>query len=171
MDTCTRSNLAPKTSTHPRQGSIPFSATQPLRLCLQFQCYSGCGNKKNNPSRSICEVPSYTRFIKLVQTQFHSKLVQTKVKYAHTTNHNVNITKHASTHFMTEETIAQQHWGNQRWPVFLIKLSDLHYSFIHQIKETPNLCATEDGNNKRTTQNKTWFCKQDKHTACINRME
>ena len=29
-------------------------------------------------------VPSYTRFIKLVQTQFHSKLVQTKIKDAYT---------------------------------------------------------------------------------------
>ena len=80
MDTCTRSSLPFKTSTHPTQGSIPFSATQSLRLCLPFQCCSGCAKKETSPSRSICEVPSYTRFIKLVQIQFHSKPFQTKEK-------------------------------------------------------------------------------------------
>ena len=78
MDSCTRSGLAPKTSTHPTQGSIPFFATQSLRIRLPFQCCSRCAKKKTNPSRSICEVPSYTRFIKLVQIEFHSKPVQTK---------------------------------------------------------------------------------------------
>ena len=40
----------------------------------------GVQRRKTSPSRSICEDPSYTRFIKLVQTQFHSKPVQTKAK-------------------------------------------------------------------------------------------
>ena len=111
MDTCTRSGLDPKTSTHPTQGSIPFSATQSLGLCLSFQCCSRCAKKKTIPSRSICEVPSYTRFIKLVQIQFHSKLVHTKEKYTHIEKHNVNTTKHASTHSVTEETIVHSTQG------------------------------------------------------------
>ena len=49
MDTWTRSSLDSKTSMHPTQGSIPFSATQSLRLCLPFQCNSGCAKKKTNP--------------------------------------------------------------------------------------------------------------------------
>ena len=80
MDTCTRSSMTSKTSTHPTQGSMPFSATYSLGLCLPFQCCSRCAKKKTSPSKSICEVPSYTRFIKLVQIQFHSKPVQTKEK-------------------------------------------------------------------------------------------
>ena len=37
------------TPTHPTQGSIPFSATQSLRLCLPFQCSLGCARKNNHP--------------------------------------------------------------------------------------------------------------------------
>ena len=67
MDTYTRPSLDFKTPTHPTQGNIPFSATQSLRLCLPFQCYSRCSKKKTNPSRFVYEVPSYTRFIKLLR--------------------------------------------------------------------------------------------------------
>ena len=115
MDTCTRSGLDPKTSTHPTQGSIPFSSTQPLRLFLPFQCHSGCARNKTNPSRSICEVPSYTRFIKLVQIRFHSRPFETKVEiFTHMTDHNVNTTKKASTPSMTEDTIAQPCSGSKQ---------------------------------------------------------
>ena len=84
MDTYTRSSLDFPTRTCPTQGSIPFSATQSLKLCLPFQCSSRCAKKKNQPPWSVCEVPFHTRFIKLILPQFHSKPVHTKTRDAHT---------------------------------------------------------------------------------------
>ena len=57
MDTCTRSILDSRTSTHPTQGIIPFSVVQSLKLCIPLQCYSGCEVRDNQPSRSLSEVP------------------------------------------------------------------------------------------------------------------
>ena len=75
----------PNTRKHP----LLCYATHSLKLCLPFQCYSRCAKKKTNLSRSVYEVPSYTRFIKLVQTQFLSQPVQIKEKYAHTSRYKI----------------------------------------------------------------------------------
>ena len=57
MDTCTRSELAFPPHTHLKQGIIPFSSIQSLKICVPFQCYSVCVVRINQPSRSLSEVP------------------------------------------------------------------------------------------------------------------
>ena len=88
----------------------PSMLHSPLGYAFHSNSLQGVQRRKTIPSWSICEVPSYTRFIKLVQIQFHSKPFHTKEKICtHTADHNVNTTKPTSTHSVTEETNAQQH--------------------------------------------------------------
>ena len=57
-------------STHPTQGSVPFSAPQSLGLHLPFQCSSGC--ERRFTSHSYLIVRFHTRFIKHILHLFHS---------------------------------------------------------------------------------------------------
>ena len=70
MDTCTRSSLDSKSSTHPN------IRKNPLLCYISHQCMPSHSvlfrvyKEEIHPPNSVCEVPSYTRFINLVQTPF-----------------------------------------------------------------------------------------------------
>ena len=85
-DTSTRS-ICPRIhiTCTPTQGSIPFSATQSLGLCLPFQCYSGGVEKKSNPLALSVRLMHTLGLSSRLRPHFHSKNSSTKTAEAYTT--------------------------------------------------------------------------------------
>ena len=65
----------------------PSLLHSPSGYAFHSSALQGVQRRKTSPSWSVCEVPSHTRFIKLILPQFHSKPVHTKTKAAPTTRY------------------------------------------------------------------------------------